>query len=119
MGLMKLSHKNQIDYDPLEEAKKAGFKIAQSLGHVDKILLFGSAVDGKMTSDSDLDLLVIHSEDIPSKVFYKKLSKQRFSHLPLDILAKSVESHKKDQEIGGVSFIAEKEGVVIWEKPTS
>lgn len=48
---------HEVDSDKLREIVRRIVDVA----HPDQIILFGSAVHGEMTSDSDIDLLVVKS----------------------------------------------------------
>jgi predicted nucleotidyltransferase len=70
--------------------------------HVDSIALFGSALSGKMDSDSDIDLIIISSNFINLDIFERaKLTMKsetdtlRKFRIPMDIINLSPEEYKE------------------------
>ena len=82
-----------------------------------RIVLFGSAAQGKMTRDSDLDLLVIMRGSVHRRQMAQKI--QRSLHgvaLPVDVVVLTEEDVRKDAK-GSFSIIrpALNEGQVIYD----
>ena len=74
-----------------------------SISSPEKVILFGSAATGNMTSDSDIDLLVIMKEPIDSRKQGNFLARNlRGLGYPFDV-------------IGGIAYPAHKYGRVIYE----
>jgi len=88
---------------------------------VDRVILFGSAVRGEMTFDSDLDIIVISSDfgNIPYMKRLQLLSKirgRKFIFIPMDIFGYTAEEFEKmsklDQSV--VLSEAKREGKVVY-----
>ncbi len=82
---------------------------------VEKLILFGSAVRGKMKKDSDIDLIVVSKKYGRKDVFKitPKLYNAWYSNYPVDIIlfnTKEFEKLKKE-----VSIVSEalKEGIIF------
>ena len=88
-----------------------------SIAKPERIILFGSAATGSMTSDSDLDLLVIESgfksqreENIRLRGALGNLG------IPVDVFAMTPERFEETKGvIGGLAYPANKYGKVIYE----
>ncbi len=84
----------------------------------DRIILFGSAATGKMTRDSDIDLLVLKKsikkpfkEAVP---IYDSLTGLGF---PIDVVLMSTKRFEVTKDIiGGVAYPANKYGKVLYDK---
>jgi predicted nucleotidyltransferase len=84
-----------------------------------KIILFGSAANGTMTANSDLDLLVIEEEIRGAREENVRLrSALRDLGIPVDIFAMTTERYEETKGvIGGLAYPAAKYGRVIYEAP--
>ena len=83
----------------------------------DRIILFGSAANGPMTRDSDIDLLVVapaSSNTLDERVrLYKALRGLGF---PFDVFIIGTERFEETKNIlGGIAYPANKYGRVIYE----
>jgi len=83
----------------------------------EKIILFGSAATGQMTSDSDIDLLVVERK--PGDVWDRAV---RIRHelrgilYPFDVIVMSAEWFEATKDaIGGIAHPATSQGKVIYE----
>jgi uncharacterized protein len=82
----------------------------------EKIILFGSAVQGKMSLDSDVDLLII-KKDTPlyGSDRIRELSRMIDRNVPLDLLVYHPEEFEKRLEMGDPYLKAiMKEGKVLY-----
>jgi predicted nucleotidyltransferase len=83
----------------------------------ERIIIFGSAATGKMTRDSDIDLLVLQSA--PGNPRQESVRVRRaLSGLgyPFDIMVMATDRFEESKEvIGGIAFPANKYGKVIYE----
>jgi len=83
----------------------------------DRIILFGSAATGQMTSDSDIDLLVVApaaSNTIEERV--KLLRALRGLGFPFDVFMIPTERFEETKNIfGGIAYPANKYGRLIYE----
>lgn len=82
-----------------------------------KIILFGSCAKGKITKDSDIDLLVIKKGESGSnrELAVKMHSSLWGQKVPVDIIVKSESQFEKDKKyFWSVSYAAAKEGRVIY-----
>lgn len=85
----------------------------------DRVILFGSAVTGQMTRDSDIDLLVL--EDSPDNTRNESvkindaLCGMNMGY-PFDVIVMATERFEESKGvIGGIAFPANKYGKVIYE----
>jgi predicted nucleotidyltransferase len=84
----------------------------------DRIILFGSAANGKMNSQSDIDLLVLKKnvtqplkESVP---IYDALTGLGF---PFDVILMATERFEESKNvIGGIAYPAHKYGKVLYAK---
>jgi uncharacterized protein len=83
----------------------------------DKIILFGSAAAGQMTSDSDIDLLVLERE--PADTRHRSVKIRRALgdvQYPVDVIVMSSERFEETKDIiGGIAYPANKYGRVLYE----
>ena len=102
-----------IDSSKLSEIIRRVVEVAQP----EKIILFGSAVRGKMGPNSDLDLLVVKSD-----VHRRRLAQTIYRHLigvgfPVDIVVVTPEDiDRYGNAIGLVLETALREGRVVYEQ---
>ncbi len=84
----------------------------------DKIILFGSAATGRMTRDSDIDLLVVKKKvgDRAAESVKIRLALRGLEY-PFDIIVMPLERFEKTKNlIGGLAYPANKYGKVIYAK---
>lgn len=82
-----------------------------------RIILFGSAAAGRMTKDSDIDLLVLESAPADARQ-ESVLIRQALRGLgyPFDIIVMTVDRFDQTRNvIGGIAYPANKYGKVIYE----
>ena len=102
-----------VDSNKLTEVIRRVVEVAQP----EKIILFGSAVRGKMAPNSDLDLLVVKSG-----VHRRRLAQAIYRHLvgvgfPVDIVVVTPEDISRyGNAIGLVLETALREGRVVYEQ---
>jgi len=88
-----------------------------SIAHPERVILFGSAAKGAMSSDSDMDLLIIKKglKDPRGEMVRIRKALSEFS-IPVDIIVMSVERFEETKNvIGGIAYPAHKYGKVIYE----
>jgi len=82
-----------------------------------RIILFGSAASGRMTRDSDIDLLVV--EDNPTNTLEESVRLReplRGLGYPFDVIVMATERFEETKNlIGGIAYPANKYGKVIYE----
>ena len=82
-----------------------------------RVILFGSAAAGKMTRDSDIDLLVV--EDSPASTRERSVcirAALRGMGYAFDVIVMPVERFEESKEVvGGLAYPAHKYGKVIYE----
>ncbi len=83
-----------------------------------KIILFGSRVSGNYNPDSDFDILIVIKEDIDinKKIsLFKDINNALASeYIPSDIIIKTEKEFTALlNEVGTVTYVAAKEGIVI------
>jgi predicted nucleotidyltransferase len=83
----------------------------------DRIILFGSAATGRMTRDSDIDLLVV--DPSPSNTIEERVRLRRSLRglaYPFDVFVIATGSFEESKNIfGGIAYPAHKYGRVIYE----
>ena len=88
-----------------------------SVAHPDRIILFGSAATGKMTRDSDIDLLVVEAQANDRRKESVRIGDAlRGLGFPFDVLVISKDWFEASKNvIGGIAYPASKYGRVIYE----
>lgn len=79
------------------------------------ILLFGSAVHGSMTTASDLDVVLVFGTKescLQGRKLVPYLRKKAV--WPMDLICVDEETFKAKSEIGGIYFVAKREGRVLF-----
>lgn len=112
MGLSKLIA--NPDLNQWAQAKAA--EVLASIPSQDLILdayLFGSAVDGNFTSDSDLDLLVVVPDQAAIIKLQKEVYSPRFTDVAIDWILRTQESFETRKLEGGVCFVAAQSGMKL------
>jgi len=84
----------------------------------EQVILFGSYAEGRATTDSDLDLLVITKRSLVRK---ERLARTRglFRDVPVPIQVITISRREFEETrdvIGGIAYPASKYGRVIYEK---
>jgi uncharacterized protein len=83
----------------------------------DRIILFGSAASGKMTRDSDIDLLVVEPE--PGNIREESVKIRRALDeigYPIDVIVMSTERFEETKNLfGGIAYPAHKYGRILYE----
>ena len=83
----------------------------------ERIILFGSAATGQMTSDSDIDLLILEAN--PGNVWEERIrigTTLRGLGYPFDVIVMATERFEESKQvIGGIAYPANKYGKVIYE----
>lgn len=83
----------------------------------DKIILFGSAVEGIMTPDSDIDLLILEKSPDPNRNIRLLVRKNlRGLGFPFDIIIMAADRFDETKQIiGGIAYPANRYGEVVYE----
>ncbi len=102
-----------IDESIIQEIIKRILAVAQP----DRIILFGSAATGKMTRDSDIDLLIVEPQIDDRREEYVRIRRAlRGIDYPFDILFITTQWFEESKNvIGGIAYPANKHGKVIYE----
>lgn len=90
-------------------AQQKALEVIRSIPSQDLILeayLFGSAVDGVFTEDSDLDFVVVAEDEAAIKQLQKEVYSPRFTDIAVDWIFKIKESFDERKDFGGVCFDA-------------
>lgn len=87
-----------------------------SVAKPDKIILFGSAAEGTMTPDSDIDLLVVEPEIADRDAEYVRIRQAlRGMGYPFDIILITTEWFEQTRDlVGGIAYPANKRGKVLY-----
>jgi len=87
---------------------------------VARIVLFGSAATGRMSPDSDIDLLVLEDEpivDIRQEIVRLRAALRGLG-MPFDVLVMNKKRFEETKHlIGGIAYPANKYGRVIYDGP--
>ncbi len=105
MGLIKMTPNPAMN----QWAQKKAVEVMNSIPSQDLILeayLFGSAVDGVFTDDSDLDFVVVAKNEVAIKQLQKEVYSPRFTDIAIDWIFKTKESFDERKDFGGVCFDA-------------
>jgi predicted nucleotidyltransferase len=83
----------------------------------DRIILFGSAATGRMTRDSDVDLLVVERAPWDSREERSRIAELLGDlEFPVDVFVIATERFEESKNIfGGIAYPAHKYGRVIYE----
>ena len=82
----------------------------------ERIILFGSAANGAMTTDSDIDLLVVEPELGDRREKYLRIRRALLDiPYPFDVILISSQWFEESKDVvGGIAYPADKEGRVIY-----
>ncbi len=83
----------------------------------DKIILFGSALTGEMTRDSDIDLLIVEPKMSDRRSEYVRV-REAVGNLgrPVDVLFITTQWFEDTKDlVGGIAYPANKYGKVIYD----
>jgi len=88
-----------------------------AVSRAQRIILFGSAASGKMTKDSDIDLLVLESSPCNDRTKSVRIREAvRGLGYPFDIIVMTAERFEESKNvIGGIAYPANKYGKVIYD----
>ena len=106
---MKLFKLSQNSSDKNVWAQQKAIEILNSIPSQKLILeayLFGSAVDGNFTPDSDLDFIVVTESESTIKQLQKEVYSPRFADIAIDWIFKTKESFDQRKNFGGVCYVA-------------
>lgn len=102
-----------VDQSVLDEVVRRVLAVARP----DRIILFGSAAAGRMTRDSDIDLLIVERE--PKNTHEESVSiTDAIGDVPFPVDVKVISSERFEATkhvIGGIAYPAHKYGRVIYE----
>ncbi|MFO7903724.1 MAG: nucleotidyltransferase domain-containing protein [Pirellulaceae bacterium] len=104
--------KSRVDAALIDEIVRRVLLVTQP----DRIILFGSAVTGEMTRDSDLDFLVVRSRPRNRRKESVEIGDAlRGLGIPFDVLVMTTEWFEASKNvIGGLAYPAHKYGKVIY-----
>jgi predicted nucleotidyltransferase len=93
-------------------------KRVQRATNPDRIILFGSAANGTMTPDSDIDLLILkENPKNPLKESVLIREELRGLGFPFDVILMSTSQFEVSKDVvGGLAYPANKFGKVLYEK---
>lgn len=82
------------------------------------MILFGSAALGTMSEASDLDIVMIFDTSARATEAGRSVhGLRKDAKWPMDILCTDVATYLEKREVGGVYFVAHREGRLIFGKP--
>jgi len=105
MGLTKMTPNPAMN----QWAQQKAIEVVNAIPSQNLILeayLFGSAVEGVFTDDSDLDFVVVAKNEVAIKQLQKEVYSPRFTDIAVDRIFKTKESFDERKDFGGVCFDA-------------
>lgn len=109
-SLIKLKSNFKNQFDPIKKTKLLLNKLNKSSPFM-KAYLFGSGAYGKITIDSDLDILVIFSNEERLESAKKVVYSPSFSDVAVDWIFKTSSDFDKYKNYGGICFDAFHHGI--------
>ncbi|MCB0342845.1 MAG: nucleotidyltransferase domain-containing protein [Bdellovibrionales bacterium] len=112
MGLLKLQ-KIDVDTEGLvlqirKELERSGIgEFAKSA------YLVGSSVDGEMTAESDLDVVVVFDKISQLKLAQERTITPPNLEWPIEWILLLANSFDRDSQVGGIAYIAKNHGIKI------
>ena len=105
--------KTGISADLIHEIARRILTVAKP----DKIIMFGSAAENRMTPDSDIDLLIVEPQPESGNDEYVRVVRAlRGLGYPFDILFISTEWYEESKDVvGGIAYPASRQGKVIYD----
>ena len=103
----------QVDEDLVREIVHRIVSVTQP----DRIIMFGSASTGRMSKDSDIDLIILERNlrDARRERLRIRQALRDLGH-PFDIVVMPTENFEESKEvIGGIAYPANKYGRVVYE----
>jgi predicted nucleotidyltransferase len=86
--------------------------------HPEKIILFGSYATGKVTEESDVDLLIVADTDLPVRERFPAVSKL-LGDFPaaFDVILKTPNEYERSKSVvNHIVYFADKYGKVLYER---
>lgn len=101
-----------VDQQTLDEIVRRILSVATP----DRIILFGSAAEGKMTEDSDIDLLVVERDIADRRQEYLRIRRAlRDIQYPFDIILITTQWYEQSKDVvGGIAYPASRHGRVLY-----
>jgi len=89
----------------------------RSVSEPERIILFGSAATGRMSPDSDIDLLVVERSSRDTRAERVRIGESlRGLGFPFDVFVIATERFEESKNLfGGIAYPAHKYGQVIYE----
>ena len=108
-----LRSKPSVSKETLDEIVKRILGVCQP----DRVILFGSAATGRMTPDSDIDLLVVERGAPDARAQALNIQRELAGlPYPFDVIVMSQERFDETRDvIGGIAWPAARHGKVIYE----
>jgi predicted nucleotidyltransferase len=88
-------------------------KSVPSYDLISEAYLFGSAVDGNFTYDSDLDILIVTKDEASISQIQNEVYKLNFTDIAIDWIFKTKEAFDERKNFGGVTFVAYHSGMKL------
>jgi predicted nucleotidyltransferase len=109
MSLLRLNPKANSLFDPLEFAQQEIVKLGLD-SVASSIYIFGSAINGNFTAESDIDILVVLEDQKSIREVQALIVRLGQKEWPIDWILKEKSDFERRSEIGGVCFIAKAQG---------
>lgn len=108
-GLELLNPKFKSEIDGEKIAQELVSKLSERVSILEAYL-FGSAAEGRMTRDSDIDLLLVIADEASETDVYAEVNKPFFSPIAVDWIILDKSNFDRKKNYGGVAFIAYHQG---------
>jgi predicted nucleotidyltransferase len=106
----------KLSHNDVSRLVNAELKRIKDNCQANRVYLFGSAARGEMTDQSDLDLLVVCPDETTLKNSKERYYKSRQGNVwPVDIVFVTEAEYAQRSKIGGVCWMCESEGRLIFQ----
>lgn len=109
--------KKPVDKNEVDRAVNTLVSAIIEAGGAEAIYLFGSTARGTMTTQSDIDLLIVIEKPSDIKPMKRKLRNiQQLTSFPVDLVWIDRQQFEKKKLLGGVCMIAFEDGILCYPK---
>ncbi len=106
-----------LDFNWVTDEIKKISDLLVPLKGLERLYLFGSAAEGKMTDQSDLDFLMVFSTEAFLREAQKSLRPSYpLSSYPVDLVWTTLEGFESKKQVGGICMVVFEEGKCLFER---
>lgn len=106
MSLLKLKTNTDLANQVGQQKATEIVRRIPSINEIKDVYLFGSAVNGVLTEDSDLDILVVVKSESDIKKIQNEVYSKKFADIAIDWIFKTEKEFDLRKDYGGVCFEA-------------